>query len=154
MYKPVTYHWSCAKVACQAFSFLVGTYTDIGLPASVLSLERICQSQRRITYFLQKDARQIGEVFSCRAQVMCRCCGRCQPCVFSSVVSDGNKDLCSGNWMLPFISIYYPMSLNTRSYVDTCGETPEFRCLNLSWFLPIMSDDPILYLCFLQEESV
>ena len=45
MYKPVIYHWSCAKVPCQAFGFLVSTYADIGLTTSVLSLERICQSQ-------------------------------------------------------------------------------------------------------------
>lgn len=46
------------------------------------------------------------------------------------------------------------MSLSTRSYIDTCGETPELRCLNLSCLLPVMSDDPILYLYFLQEESI
>lgn len=59
---------------------------------------------------------------------------------------------CLSNQVPPFISIYYRMSLNTRWYVDTCGGTPELRKLYLT--PAIMSDEPVLYLYFLQEESI
>lgn len=95
-------------------AFLIDT--GILLMSSLRGEESICQSQT-VTYFLPKDSRQIGEVFSCRVQATCRCCGRCQPCALTCAVPDGNKDLCFSHWMPPFVSVYYPGNLNTRSYV-------------------------------------